>query len=90
MLLYGCGYPGISVGKSPAFSYSASRYSYSYSKTFESMQGAHLFKEAETPVFGPYVNYIQTSPFEYEYRFTEYRFAEYEYDEIRCDARVLV
>jgi hypothetical protein len=59
MLLYGCGYPGISVGKSPAFSYSASRYS--YSKTFESMQGAHLFKEAESPVFGPYVNYIPST-----------------------------
>jgi hypothetical protein len=41
------------------------------------MQGDHLFKEAETPVFGPYVNYIQTSPFEHEYRFTEY---EYEYE----------
>jgi hypothetical protein len=69
------------MGKSPAFSYSASRYSYSYSysKTFESMQGDHLFKEAETPVFGPYVNYIQTSPFEHEYRFTEYEY-EYEYE----------
>jgi len=71
------GSSGILMGKSPAFSYSASRYSYSYSKTFESMQGDHLFKEAETPVFGPYVNYIQTSPFEHEYRFTEY---EYEYE----------
>ena len=52
------------MGKSPAFSYSASRYS--YSKTFESMQGDYFFKGAETPVFVSDVNYIPTRPFEYE------------------------
>ncbi|MFM2012207.1 MAG: hypothetical protein RLZZ396_991 [Planctomycetota bacterium] len=39
-----------------------------------------LFKEAGTPVFGPFVNEIPISPFEYEYRFTEY---EYEYEKIQ-------
>jgi hypothetical protein len=38
----------------------------SYSKMLESIQGTHLFKEAGTLVFGPYVNYVSTCPFEYE------------------------
>ena len=67
----------MSVGESSDFSYSASRYSYSYSKTPESIQVDHPFREAGTPVFGPFVNEIPTPPFEYEYRFTEY---EYEYE----------
>ena len=46
-------------------------------ETLESIQGDHLFKEAETREFGPYVNNIPIRPFEYEYRFTEY---EYEYE----------
>ncbi|MFN4904261.1 MAG: hypothetical protein ACK5LQ_03455, partial [Planctomycetota bacterium] len=37
----------------------------------ESIQGDHLFKEPGTPVLCPNVNYNETSPFEYEYRFTE-------------------
>jgi hypothetical protein len=65
------------VGRSSAFSYSASRYSYSYSKTPGSIQVDHLFSEAVTPLFGPFVNEIPILLFEYEYRFTEY---EYEYD----------
>ena len=68
---------GILVGRKSAFSYSASRYSYSYSKTPESIQVDHLFREAVTPLFGPFVNEIPILLFEYEYRFTEY---EYEYD----------
>ena len=68
---------GILVGRSSAFSYSASRYSYSYSKTPESIQVDHLFREAATPLFGPFVNKIPILLFEYEYRFTEY---EYEYE----------
>ena len=63
------------MGSSSAFSYSASRYS--YSKTPESIQVDHLFREAGTPGFGPYVNGISILLFEYEYRFTEY---EYEYE----------
>jgi hypothetical protein len=65
------------VGRCSAFSYSASRYSYSYSKTPESIQFDYLFREAGTPGFGPFVNEIPISLFEYEYRFTEY---EYEYE----------
>jgi hypothetical protein len=65
------------VGRCSAFSYSASRYSYSYSKTPESIQVDHPFREAGTPVFGPLVNEIPILLFEYEYRFTEY---EYEYE----------
>jgi hypothetical protein len=65
------------VGRSSEFSYSASRYSYSYSKTPESIQVDHLFREAGTQVFGPLVNEILILLFEYEYRFTEY---EYEYE----------
>jgi hypothetical protein len=70
---------GILVGRSSAFSYSASRYSYSYScsKTPGSIQVDHLFREAVTPLFGPFVNEILILLFEYEYRFTEY---EYEYE----------
>ena len=66
---------GISVGGSSACSYSASRYS--YSKTLESIQVDHLFREAKTPVFSPSVNEIPILPLEYEYRFTEY---DYEYE----------
>jgi hypothetical protein len=62
------------VGRSSAFSYS---YSYSYSKTPESIQGDHLFREAVTPAFGPFVKEIPILLFEYEYRFAEY---EYEYE----------
>jgi hypothetical protein len=64
------------VGRSSAFSYS---YSYSYSKTPESIQGDHLFREAVTPVFGPFVKEIPILLFEYEYRFAEYEY-EYEYE----------
>jgi hypothetical protein len=67
------------VGSSSAFSYSASRYS--YSKTPESIQFDHPFKEAGTPVFGSFVNEISILLFEYEYRFTEY---EYEYEKNQC------
>ena len=63
------------MGEGSAFSYSASRYS--YSKTLESIQGDRFSKEAGTPVFGPHGNDIPLRPFEYEYRFTEY---EYEYE----------
>ena len=63
------------MGRSSAFSYSSSRYS--YSKTPESIQGDHLFREAVTTVFGPLVNEVPILLFEYEYRFTEY---EYEYE----------
>jgi hypothetical protein len=45
----------------------------SYSRALESIQGTHLFKEAGTLVFGPYVNYISTRAFEFEY--------EYEYEQ---------
>ena len=62
------------MGRSSAFSYSASRYSYSYSKTPESIQVDHLFREAVTPLFGPFVNEIPILLFEYEYRFTEYEY----------------
>jgi len=69
------------VGRCSAFSYSASRYSYSYSysysKTLESIQVDHVFRQAVTQVFGPFVNEIPILLFEYEYRFTEY---EYEYE----------
>ena len=65
------------MGRSSAFSYSASRYSYSYSKTPESIQVDQPFREAGTPGFGPFVNAIPILLFEYEYRFTEY---EYEYE----------
>jgi hypothetical protein len=65
------------VGRSSAFSYSASRYSYSYSKKPKSNQVDHLFRKAVPPVFGPFVNEIPILLFEYEYRFTEY---EYEYE----------
>ncbi len=41
------------------------------SKTLESIHGDDPFREAGTRVFCPYVNYIPTHPFEYEYRFTE-------------------
>jgi len=70
---------GILVGRSSAFSYSASRYSYSYSKTPGSIQVDHLFSEAVTPLFGPFVNEIPILLFEYEYRFTQYDY-EYEYE----------
>jgi len=63
---------GILVGRNSAFSYSASRYS--YSKTPESIQVDHLFREAVTPLFGPFVNEIPILLFEYEYRFTEYKY----------------
>jgi hypothetical protein len=65
---------GILVGRNSAFSYSASRYSYSYSKTPESIQVDHLFREAVTLLFGPFVNEIPILLFEYEYRFTEYEY----------------
>jgi hypothetical protein len=52
-------------------------YSYSYSKTPESIPCDQLFREAETSVFGLFVNQIPILLFEYEYRFTEY---EYEYE----------
>jgi len=68
----------MSVGESSDFSYSASRYSYSYSKTRESIQGDRLFKEAGTPVFGPNINYIPIRPFEHEYpRMVEPYFEKY-------------
>jgi hypothetical protein len=62
------------MGRKSAFSYSASRYSYSYSKTPESIQVDHLFREAATPLFGPFVNEIPILLFEYEYRFTQYEY----------------
>jgi len=62
------------VGRSSAFSYS-----YSYSKTPESIQGDHLFREAVTPAFGPFFTAIPILLFEYEYRFAEYEY-EYEYE----------
>ena len=67
------------MSRSSAFSYSASRYScaYSSSKTPESIQVDHLFREAKTPVFSPFANEIPKLPFEYVYRFTEH---EYEYE----------
>jgi hypothetical protein len=72
------GFSGILVGRSSAFSYSASRnsysYSYSYSKTPGSIQVDHLFREAVTPLFGPFVNEIPILLFEYEYRFTQYEY----------------
>jgi len=66
------GLSGILVGRSSAYSYSASRYSYSYSKTPGSIQVDHLFREAVTPLFDPFVNEIPILLFEYEY--------EYEYE----------
>jgi hypothetical protein len=64
---------GILVGRSSAFSYSAKRYSYSfsYSKTLESIQDDPLLEEAGTSIFGPFTNEIPILPFVYEYRFTE-------------------
>ena len=59
------------MGRLSAFSYSASRYLYSHSKTPESIQANHLFREARTLVLTPFVNEIPILPFEYEYRFTE-------------------
>ena len=49
----------------------------SCSKTPESIPCDQLFREAETSVFGLFVNQIPILLFEYEYRFTEY---EYEYE----------
>jgi hypothetical protein len=72
---YKNGPSGILVGRNSAFSYSASRYS--YSKTPESIQVDHLFREAATPLLGPFVKEIPILLFEYEYRFTE---DEYEYE----------
>jgi hypothetical protein len=71
---------GIIVGRRSAFSYSASRYSYSYSywKTLESIQVDQPFRGSGIPVFGPFVNEFLIPLFEYEYRFTEYDY-EYEY-----------
>ena len=43
-----------------------------YSKTPESFQVDHPFREAGTRVFGPFVIEIPMLLFEYEYRFTEY------------------
>ena len=60
------------MGESSAFSYSASRYSYSYSKMLESIQDDQLFKESVTPIFGPYVNDILIHPFEDEYEQTQW------------------
>jgi hypothetical protein len=57
------------VGRSSAFSYSASRYSYSYSKTPESIQVDQPFRETGTPGFGPFVNEIPILLFEYEYEY---------------------
>ena len=51
------------MGRSSAFS---------YSKTPESIQVDRLFREAGTPLFGPFVNKIPRLPFEFEHRFTEY------------------
>ena len=65
---------GILVGRSSAFSYSASRYSYSYSTTPGSIQVDHLFREAATPLFGTFVNELPILLFEYEYRFTQYEY----------------
>jgi hypothetical protein len=39
---------------------------YSYSKTPESIQVDHLFREAVAPVFGPFVYEIPMLLFEYE------------------------
>jgi len=72
---YKNGPSGILVGRNSAFSYSASRYS--YSKTPESIQVDHLFRGAVTPLFGPFVNENPILLIEYEYRFTE---DEYEYE----------
>jgi hypothetical protein len=76
------------VGEGSAFSYSASRYSYSYSKTLESIQGDRFSKEAGTPVFGPHGNDIPLRPFEYEYRFTEYEYEKNQWYELSALNRV--
>jgi hypothetical protein len=68
------------VGRSSAFSYSASRYS--YSKTPESIQVDQPFREAGTPGFGPFVNEIPILLFEYEYRFTEYEYEKNQWYEL--------
>jgi hypothetical protein len=70
------------VGRCSAFSYSASRYSYSYSKTPESIQVDHVFRKAEPPVFGLFVNQIPIPLFEYEYRFTEYEYEKNQWYEL--------
>jgi hypothetical protein len=70
------------MGGISAFSYSASRYSYSYSKTPETTQVDHLFREAGTPVLGPFVNEISKLPFEHEYRFTEYEYEKNQWFEL--------
>jgi hypothetical protein len=41
------------------------------------MQGDQLFKEAETPILGPYVNYIPTRPIEYEYEYDKYQWIKF-------------
>ena len=43
------------------------------------MQVDHLFRDAKTPVFSPFVNEIPKLPFEYEYLFTEHKY-DYEYE----------
>ena len=68
------------MGRSSAFSYSASRYS--YSKTPESIQVDQPFREAGTPGFGPFVNEIPILLFEYEYRFTEYEYEKNQWYEL--------
>jgi hypothetical protein len=62
------------VGRSSALSYSASRYSYPFSKTPESIQVGPFSGWLYPPVFGPFVNEIPILLFEYEFRFTEYEY----------------
>jgi hypothetical protein len=57
-------------------------YSYSYSKTPESIPCDQLFREAETSVFGLFVNQIPILLFEYEYRFTEYEYEKNQWYEL--------
>jgi hypothetical protein len=61
------------VGRSAALSYSAKRYScsYSYSKALESIQGDPLLEEAGASIFRSFINEIPILSFEYEYPFTE-------------------
>jgi hypothetical protein len=54
----------------------------SYSKTPESIPCDQLFREAETSVFGLFVNQIPILLFEYEYRFTEYEYEKNQWYEL--------
>jgi hypothetical protein len=54
----------------------------SCSKTLESIPCDQLFREAETSVFGLFVNQIPILLFEYEYRFTEYEYEKNQWYEL--------